>query len=314
MPAGGGDPRIQMISDWYDNARDFSSKPTRTDRHAETVAERNRPLKQRRTQLLNHYRKQILGVLYTGLYRSLREALFLRYILRYLERFLPLLVKAIPLTGGIWSAGAGGSSGEAPGNTGRGPPGGSINDATLIGLNPTTPADYPSQPSHLKIAMLEKIINRGISRREFLKGAVAGIGLSLMPGFLLKVEAGEVDSHSMIANRFRELGWKVYDDPGLKSMPRKKLQYRITKQEVLDNYSSFVKYFHKNEIGLIEILLNNSITDDELRFVFVTSDDSIFFSVISHDKSIGRNGKYAIIKKVNISVAGNLRKVSPFYK
>ena len=59
--------------------------------------------------------------------------------------------------------------------------------------------------------MLEKIINKGISRREFLKGAAAGIGLSLMPGFLRKAEAGDVDYES-IAKQMEELNAKKQYD------------------------------------------------------------------------------------------------------
>jgi len=105
--------------------------------------------------------------------------------------------------------------------------------------------DYELKKKEL-IAMLEKIINRGISRREFLKGAVAGIGLSLMPGFLRKAEAGDVDYES-IAKQMEELNAKKQYDKVI----------QICRQYENDSNNKSALFF--NECGLAEYNIGDQL-------------------------------------------------------
>jgi len=111
---------------------------------------------------------------------------------------------------------------------------------------------------------------------------------------------------------FRKLGWEVYDKD---AKPENQFQFRTTKSEFVNSP------YHRDLVSKLDgasqifyQLVDGNSQNDELKFIFVTPDDYIAFSVQSSEPNIGRNGSYAVLKKVNKETADSFRRVSPFYK
>jgi hypothetical protein len=109
---------------------------------------------------------------------------------------------------------------------------------------------------------------------------------------------------------FRRLGWEVYDEPGLKNRPKRDYQYKID-SDFKDKINSVTDIFTADELRVIQPLIDGNPSNDELKFIFVTTDNFLTFTLISLDKDIGKEGIYTALKKLTKEQADRVRKSSP---
>ena len=118
-------------------------------------------------------------------------------------------------------------------------------------------------------------------------------------------------------DEFRKLGWEVFDDPELKKEPKRVFRAKILPNEIknhLYNSGTINDLFSSQEIPIIRQILDNDQSNDELKFVFVTDDGYLAFTITTPDKSIGINGHYTAFKKLSPLDADRVRGISHLYR
>jgi hypothetical protein len=122
-----------------------------------------------------------------------------------------------------------------------------------------------------------------------------------------------VDSQSVMVKNprkeFRNLGWKVHDDPGDEKWRKRQYQYKIEKG-FNDKLGNLKDIFSSAELHIISQLIDGNAENDELKFIFVTADNYLTFSITTPDKSIGRKGIYLALKRLSKLQADRVRRLS----
>ncbi len=119
-------------------------------------------------------------------------------------------------------------------------------------------------------------------------------------------------------DNLRSLGWEVYDDPGLKKRPKREYEYSILPDRFSKNLNdpsqNLRNLFSNDELAIISELLDKELSNDELKFIFVTTDNYLTFTSVTQDRNIGKNGIYTLLKKMTRDEADRIRKISPYYR
>ena len=125
------------------------------------------------------------------------------------------------------------------------------------------------------------------------------------------VHAG--DSQSVMAKNpreeFRKLGWEVHDDPGDEKWRKRRYEFTI-KTGLSDKLRNLRDIFSSAELHIINQLIDGNVENDELKFIFVTADNYLTFSITTPDKSIGRKGIYLALKRLSKIQADRVRRLS----
>lgn len=141
-------------------------------------------------------------------------------------------------------------------------------------------------------------------------------------GLVMMLTAGPVGAADLTAKLiFKKLGWEVYDRRTAdleETVPKETLQYTTTAHQFKAAFNAndhkLRAVFSAREIVAIKYLIDGSISNDEMKFTFVTPKNRASISAISADKSVGEQGWYVIRKSMSAAHAQRLRMISPKYK